>query len=735
MDLARSRWDWLFILAAFLGSSLIFLVQPMVARELLPTLGGAPAVWTACMLFFQACLLVGYGWAHVGPRLLGDRIHAGVHILLLLSLAFFLPMSLWSEVTTGGSPALSVLRVLMISIGLPMCVLSATSPLLQRWHGAINPSRGDRVYRLYSIGNVASLLVLLAYPLLIEPTSTLRQQRIGWSIALCALAVLLIVAALLRLGRSTSGEVAEEEAQPTSRRFGWIWWVLLSAVPSSYLLGVTSYLTSDVAAVPFLWVLPLALYLGAFSIAFAGKTLPSFLRNALGPGLALICLVLIGAGWTTMSVPATVALHAGTFFLLTTSCLGELYQRRPARSQLTAFYLWIAVGGVIGGVFNSLLAPILFQTTAEYPFALLLCASMAIQWPRGDLADGRSRRLYVAMVLVMLIAATTYAAQETRLRFGFDASLVMLCMGVPIVLCYIVRKRPIAFALCTATMSGTMLALGVGGSDAIEIRRSFFGVHRVRMNEIGGKPFIELYHGTTLHGRQRFDPATNRPTDSEVPMTYYHPDGPLGQMILHQRPERLSVIGLGTGGIAGYVGKGQTLTYFEIDPVVIELANKPKYFSFLQDARDREAEVRIVEGDARLTLRQTPPGETDLLVLDAFSGDAIPVHLLTREAFEMYAERLTPSGTLVSHISNHYLDLRQVVANGAAAIGGTVLIRDESHQPEVERTSGRAATTWIAVTRDEHLAAKLRSIGWIDLKADGKTVWTDDYSNLLRVLK
>lgn len=689
------------------------------------------------MLFFQTCLLIGYAWAHLGPRILGDRPHALTHVALLLCMVPFLPVGIRGEVSLiTTSPAVSVLKTLFASVGVPICLLSATSPLLQRWHNAVHPNAGDRVYRLYSIGNVASLLILLAYPLVIEPLTTLRQQSIGWSIVLGVLAAGIAVTVILRM---TSRGGAEEIIETTysAPRGAWLWWVLLSAVPSSYLLGVTSYLTSDVAAVPFLWVVPLALYLAAFSIAFAGKALPGVVRRAVAPGLALICLVMIGAGWTTLSIPATVALHVITFFMLTTGCLVELYGRRPDRSRLTAFYLWIAVGGVIGGVFNSLIAPILFRTTVEYPVALLLCAALAIAWPRKQESDriSSAHRISLTIFLAALVAGTTYFAQDSRLRFDFGPSLVMALMGVPILLCFIVRKRPIGFALCTAALSGTLIAMGMGSRGALDVRRSFFGVHRVTLGAAHSNAFVELYHGTTLHGRQKFDLVKDQPVAGDQPLTYYHREGPLGQLIHEANPTRLSVIGLGVGSIAGYVGSGQSVRYYEIDPVVIGLANSSHYFSFLPDARRRGARIDIIEGDARLTLRHAPPFETDLLVLDAFSGDAIPVHLLTREAFELYSTQLSASGTLAVHISNHYLDLRQVVANNASGLGGYILIRDESKSPEVENTPGRAATIWVAVVRDESLAVKLRNLGWDELVPDGKTIWTDDYSNLVKVLK
>ena len=728
--------DSLFILAAFCGSSLIFVVQPMIARQLLPTLGGAPAVWTTCMLFFQTCLLVGYGWAHFGPKILGDRPHAIAHIALLIAAAFFLPLGIaagWKP--SGTNPALNVLTVLTLSIGLPMCALSATSPLLQRWHHAVNPERGDRVYRLYAIGNIASLIVLLAYPVLIEPTSTLRTQRFVWSWLFGGLATLLALCAIIRATRKTRVESTEEIATPTTWK-NIAWWIVLSAIPSSYLLGVTSYLTSDVAAVPFLWVLPLALYLGAFSLAFAGKSPPGFIRYALAPALALLSLVLVGCAYTVTSVPLAIVMHVGTFFVLAFGCLAELFRRRPSGSALTGYYLWIAVGGAIGGAFNSLVAPIVFSTTLEYPIAVLVCAALAIgKIPQTSVASDPKKPTVLGpgfvriMIFVVLVAATVYAIRDSSARFVLSPNTVVGLLGIPIIICFILRRHPIGFGLCAGTLAGAMLALGFSGEGSMERHRSFFGVHRVVVDPTGH--FLQIWHGTTLHGQQMYDPETQRPIRPDIPLTYYQHNGPLGQVFQTMQPKRVGVVGLGVGNIAAYMQRGDVLRYFEIDPVVIALAQRTARFTYLQSARERGVDLDIIKGDARLTLNDRDD-VFDLLVLDAFSGDAIPAHLLTREAFEMYAHRLAPGGTLLVHISNRYLDLRHVVAGGATVVAPRALIKDEYHMPEVEK-QGRTAATWMCISRDPAVDAALVQQGWGPSPA-GKA-WSDDYIDLLHTLK
>ena len=750
------RGDVPFALAAFLGSSLVFVVQPMIAKQLLPTLGGAPAVWTTCVLFFQAALLVGYAWAHLGPRWLGDRGHAVAHVALLLVAFAFLPLGVTAtRLADDRSPALAVLAVLTRSIGVPIAVLCATSPLIQRWHVALRPRQGDRVYRLYAIGNVASLLVLLAYPLVIEPTLTLRHQLAGWSGGFVGLSVLLALLALhrLRASRTVDGlnagatpriDDAESGAFPRRRarheRFEPLAWVTLSAIPSSLLLGVTTYLTTDVAAVPFLWVVPLALYLGAFSLAFAGRAPARVVRYAIAPGLAVACLLLVGGVRTresddavvrvALSAPAVIALRAGAFFLLVWSVLASLYARRPADpGGLTGFYLWIAVGGVIGGAFNSLVAPRVFDTTLEYPIVLALAAIVsfagAVAW-----RDSRSIVAGAAAIAVVGLAAV-YAGSETRSVFVITAAKSLVLLAAPIALFVLVRRLPSLASVVSTVIAISLGVVAFGGQPASVARRSFFGVHRV--GPAPGLPFLLLNHGTTVHGQQYYDARTQRTVRPDEPLIYYHRLGPLGAILSATSPRRIGVVGLGAGSIAAYVGAGQSLTYYEIDPLVIRIADGGP-FTFIAGARRRGASVNVVEGDARVTLARDDR-VYDLLVLDAFSGDAIPAHLLTREAFALYARHLAPGGTLAVHISNRYLDLSGVVAASAGEVGPTGRLSSAGEWPS-DPDVGLEASTWAVITRDPSVAASLGPPRWQALVSAGaQEGWTDDYSNLLHVLK
>jgi SAM-dependent methyltransferase len=520
-------------------------------------------------------------------------------------------------------------------------------------------------------------------------------------------------------------------------------WTLLSAIPSSLLLGVTTFLTSDVAAVPFLWVLPLTLYLGAFSLAFAGLAPVPFFRHAVGPGLAMTGLLIVGASNAGIPPYVVVALRSATFFLLTWACLAALYERRPTGAGLTAFYLWIAVGGVIGGAFNSIVAPLAFDTTAEYPLATLAAAGIGFVLPRRPM-QGNDKKTDVnaaigrATLMLAMVAATVYGISAARVRLELTAQQLAALLLVPIALCGFPRLFPIASCVGSGLVAGSVFLLSFGGLSPSESHRSFFGVHQIitpRPEFPTDAPFVTLMHGTTIHGLQFYDVGRRTPTRPDFPLAYYHRGGPLGAILAATRPKTLGVVGLGAGTIAAYAQAGQHLVYYEIDPLVIRIADGHP-FTFLPAARLRGATVELVEGDARLTLGRSE-STFDLLVLDAFSGDAIPAHLLTREAFALYAKRLAPGGTLAVHISNRYLDLSRVVASNAATIGGSGGIGDEGTWVVTELPpDGSQGSTWVYLTRDPAVAAKLTAPRWQPLPPTGpRDAWTDDYSNLLHTLR
>ena len=584
---------------------------------------------------------------------------------------------------------------------------------------------------------------------------TLRAQLITWSVGFVVLAAVLVALAWRFVGQAflpasdgtpSAGFGSAKDGQEclsydTKTAIGWL---VLSAIPSSLLLGVTTFLTSDVAAVPFLWVLPLTLYLGAFSLAFAGLAPAPFVRHAVGPGLAMTGLLLVGA--INLGIPpyAVVALRSATFFLLTWACLAALYERRPGPAGLTAFYLWIAVGGVIGGAFNSLLAPVLFDTTIEYPLATLAAAAVAFAFPRRpgratDRTIDANAVIGRATLMVAMLGATTYAVSEARVGLELSSPQFVALLLVPIGLCAFPRIFPIASCVGSGLVGGSVFLLSVGGHSASEAHRSFFGVHRIvtpRPDYPTDPPFVALFHGTTIHGLQAYDVVRRRPVEPQTPLAYYHRGGPLGAIMAAAQPRRIGVVGLGAGTIAAYLGAGQSLTYFEIDPLVIRLADGAP-FTFLPAARQRGASIEIVEGDARLTLDRFDQPSFDLLVLDAFSGDAIPAHLLTREAFAIYARRLAPGGTMAVHISNRYLDLSRVVAANAAAIGGSGAVGDESTwEVTVAPIDGSQGSTWAVISRDAAVASKFGPPRWKPLPATtAKDEWTDDFSNLLHTLR
>jgi hypothetical protein len=647
---------WIFTCTIFVNAALLFLVQPMFSKMVLPLLGGTSAVWTTCMLFFQAALLAGYFYAHVAPRWLGLRRQAVVHLGLLLVSLLTLPIAVnasWAP-PVGSNPVPALLALLAVSLGIPFFLLSSGSPLLQKWFSHTRHPSASNPYFLYAASNLGSMIALLGYPLLLEPRLRLMEQSAFWTYGYWLL-VALTVGCAVSLWRRTSllvldpESAALREAGPVSpgRRMRW---VALAFVPSSLLLGVTTFLTTDIAAVPLLWVLPLALYLLTFVIVFASRPpVRHELAVRVQPFTLLplvIAMFLGAAAWPTALLP----LHLAAFFIAALVCHGELARTKPEVRHLTEFYLWISVGGVLGGVFNVLIAPQLFQTVAEYPLALVLAA--LLRPPPAGRSTIRDRRL--DLVLPAALGAVMIATQ--LVQRGEMAMVMTVAIGcLAGLVCFSFSGRPLRFGLGL----GALLLAGALVShdrEVLLVERSFFGVHRIEHDPAGG--YHRLFHGSTLHGAQSLDPARRL-----EPLTYYHREGPVGQMFaelpLPPAGRRVAVVGLGTGSIACYGRPGERWTYYEIDPVVERIARDRRYFTFLSDC---PPEVDIVLGDARLTVPRAAAGSYDLIVLDAFSSDAIPIHLVTREALGEYLDKLTPGGAIAFHISNRHLDLEPVLA-------------------------------------------------------------------------
>src|ERR1700676_723013 len=661
----------------FLGAFLLFLIEPLFAKLILLRFGGAAAVWGACLVFFQCALLLGYLYADLTSRRLAPIRQSQLHIALLLVSVLFLPIAprLLHWHRAGGDPASAILLLLSASIGLPFVLLSATSPLAQTWYARHSAEREP--YHLFAVSNLASLLALLSYPLLIEPHITAHRQAALWSV-LFVVFVMLCMAAAWQGGRGGKPPVdaragPNETAAPTLREK--LLWLALSACSSMLLLSITNKLLEDVAPVPLLWVLPLALYLLTFALAFSRCTFYSrwwmarFLAVTLGSfGYAIYDPVY------TEFVQVSVPVFCVGLFLCCLFCHGELALRRPVPSQLTSFYLMVSLGGALGAIFVGLLAPHMFHAIYELPLALMLTAVIAVPalW-----SEGRLTRVFWA------VAAVAMAFMLVRNVRAYDKSAIL-------------RER--------------------SSSGALRVRQ-----HTNWLKE----PYRVLYHGKIEHGAQYLNPPYNL-----LPTTYYAPDSGVGLALTHccGGAKRVGAIGLGAGTLAAYGKTSDYFRFYEINPQVSDIAKN--YFSYL---RDTPATVDVVMGDARLSLESEPPQHFDVLAVDAFSGDAIPVHLLTKEAFALYLHHLKPGGILAIHTSNTYLNLSPVVQLLADDAGYPARMISNNENPRKLIDS----SDWVLITRNKHFLETIETtvfIDPIDVPA-GIRLWTDDYNNLFQILR
>ncbi len=727
---------WLYCSAILLGSCLLFLVQPMCAKMLLPLLGGTPAVWNTCMVFFQTGLLVGYAYAHVLPRRLGVGRHAILHLMALIGAYFMLPIRLPDEVHEGWHPVLWLLASLTISAGVPFVLLAAGAPLLQRWFVRRHQLSPRDPYFLYAASNLGSFLALALFPFVLEPYFSLSEQSDVWRFAFLALTALMAFCAplSLRAGSVSDGQAATvanasgSYDAPTWRQRGR--WIVLALIPSSLLLSVTAHLTTDVAAMPLLWLIPMALYLLTFTIVFAQKNLVSPILLQRWLPLAVIVVLIVMLSEATEPLLVVMFVHLAGFFYLALVCHSELAHTRPTASHLTDFYLCLALGGVLGGALNALVAPLVFSSFVEYPLMIVLACVFALE--RGT-QPTRADWLWAAGIG----AATAGVILAFQSPFFVKADLgnnsFVFTIGLPLLACYVLQRQPARFALCIgAVLCAGSLLHGAHGTTILR-ERSYFGIHRV--TEIGG--LRRLIHGNTVHGQQSLDPEKRR-----EPLTYYSRIGPIGEVFRTLKGDprlgKVGVVGLGTGSLAAYAEPGQAWTFFEIDPSVQHIAEDPKLFTFLSDARERigGGKIDIDLGDARLQLKKSD-AKFGVLVVDAFGSDAIPVHLLTREAFALYLDRLEPNGILAFHISNRYVDLEPVLANLAAEKECIAYVRQHRGLSKEEDAEGIMLSDWVVIARrPDDLAALLNTGHWRPgVGRPGQRVWTDDFSNLLQVFR
>jgi spermidine synthase len=741
----------LFAVTLFVSSALLFLLQPMFAKMVLPMLGGSPAVWNTCVVFFQAALLAGYAYVHIVTARLSLRAQVILHGALLLVAAVTFPIGLHAGWTppTDHNPIPWLLQVLFVSVGLPFFVVSTTAPLLQKWFsGTGHPSASDP-YFLYAASNAGSIVALLSYPVLVEPVLRLRDQSASWAIGYGVLAVLTTSCAVVAWRATQHAKVPQRtgagavpdgsnvagrdgfrrelEAAPTlpwSRRLKWL---ALAAAPSSLMLGVTTYLSTDIAAVPLLWIVPLVLYLVSFIAAFG--TTSARLIDAARRALPLIVLPLVLVLFAQSTQPALliISLHLAGFFVVALVCHFELATSRPSTVYLTEFYLWIAVGGFAGGLFNTLLAPVIFNSVAEYPAALAVACMLGSRRFQSELASSGWRSGVIRVALVGTCAASIAILAP---RFALTSQGLLASLGVPALLSFSLSRRPVYFGAAVGAIAGAAGLYTAGYGTVIHRERTFFGVYRVILDPDGR--YRSLYHGTTLHGRQSLDPSR-----SMEPLTYYHRTGPIGQLLTafaDRHPTgRVGAVGLGTGSLAPYATAGQHWTFYEIDPAVVRISEDPRYFTYLPNA---PAGTCIVLGDARLSLTAAAPHAYDLLILDAFSSDAIPVHLLTREALGVYRNALAPNGVIAFHISNRHLDLQPVLANLAQDEHMAALIRSDAVTEESHR-GGNTSSVWLVMAQArEDLSTLLADSRWVPPRREAASaLWTDDFSNIWTVFR
>ena len=678
----------IFTLTLVTSATLLFWLQPMIAKFILPHVGGAPAVWNTAMMFFQAALLAGYLYAHLLSRHAAPRGQAVAHVTLLLLCVLWLPIGI--DPTTAppaeSNPSFWVLATLALGVGLPFTIIAGSAPLLQNWFAASGHRDADNPYFLYGASNIGSMAALFAFPLIAEPLLDLDQQSWAWSLTFGALLALTLISALL--ARLPARSNRHEDTRPAKFAPSWtdrfLWFVLVMA-STSLMLGVTTHITTDVAAVPLLWVVPLALYLLTFIVAFARRPLIDANRSV---QLLFIGLVVLGAAWLLRSALGSWLIWAGAlllaFFVIVLSCHSELARLKPHKAWLTEFYLWIALGGVLGGVFNALLAPLLFKGATEF--------------------------LLMSAAAVTLILSARHHHQGTSPRTMFMAAA--LCIVVPVGAEHLKLLTP---------------------KDVLERHRNFFGV--LDVVETQGLNLRVLRYGTTAHGMRDLAPGQDR-----TPIGYYGKTSPLGDVMreLSSRQKRgdIAAIGLGVGSVACYPRQGRQLTFYEINPTVTAFAEHPDYFGFLKTCGQ---DYRVVHGDGRLRLNEAPNGQYELLFLDAFSSDSIPVHLITREAFAGYLDKLNSHGLILVHITNRHLDLAPVLASIARDLDLVAFERTRKFAPQADQRDRmvNAQTHMVVLARTAKDLGNLPSQqGWRELRAAPHArTWTDSYSNIVGALR
>lgn len=697
----------MYVSVTFLAATLVFLVQPMATRLLLPQFGGSAAVWNTALVVFQTLLLAGYAAAHLMTHF-PAAVRRAVQVIIVTAPLVALPFALPSSIDST-SPTVSVLVTLTVMIGAPYFALTTMSPTMQRWFGETGHSLAANPYPLYAAGNAGSLLALLAYPVVFEPLMDVRTQTIVFTAAYAVMAGLLVVAAVSSRSQSRRAAPVPFVASAHTENPLRTWEIIfLSFVPSFLLLGVTRHLTTDVASLPLLWVIPLVIYLGSFVVSFQG-TSPAPAKLASRTLRLLLIPAILLSGRVTFFFALTFGIPLVVFASTAYLAHRQLYDRRPPVSGLTRFYMLLSVGGALGGVAGALVAPVVFNRIIEYPLGLVLAATVLLDRP-----EHRARVLkFVTVGAVAAVVAL--GALSTNQVLG----LALIGLGGLIV--YALSWRKAVYTLGVALMALAVFA-PANEDRILAAERTFYGTYEVR--DVGGAHVI--VSGSTNHGVQRW--VDGRPQPG--PVAYYHPVGPIGSTFEELAADTVDVgiIGLGAGALVEYLGLDDRVTYYEIDPLVQELAENPEYFTFL---RDTQAEVDIVIGDGRLELERLEPAH-DVLAVDAFTSDAIPIHLLTKEAVETYLDSVVEDGVLIFHISNRHFDLVPVVGRLTDEAGLHARVARFTPTPDIE--FGQSVVVVIASQSEDRVDDLADEDYWAPIVDDGP-LWTDDFSNIIRVIE
>ena len=715
-----------FALTLFISALLLFLVQPMLSKMILPVFGGVPSVWNTCVFFFQTELLVAYVYAHLLATRCSAKQGSVLHSLVLLA-----PLVLWHFAPSirlpsgsGAYAELTLLGWLCTAIGLPFFAVATTSPLLQSRFASTNQDANP--YTLYVASNLGSFAALLCYPTAIEPFFSTTQQWLLWQRAFIALIVAIGLCFLAKRKNNVAYQPQTLRESPT--RPSWsdrCYWITAAAIPSSLMLGITTHITTDLASIPLFWIVPLAIYLVTLSAAFMNR--PPIGITVIGRVLTLVVLFMMPCFFfhSGLSPASAIPLQLFLYTLAAYLCHLRLAAAKPHPAHLTEFYLFLAFGGVLGSAVNTFLAPLLFNAVLEYPIMFTLACLFL---PGRDAMFRWHRKATIPFILLCAYCTAALTVLGHNVPPLYIALLALQI--IPICICFWLKERPLPFTCAVAVMC---LSLGIYRfsflSNAVFTDRNFFGVKEITYD---AERQLHLFiHGTTIHGMQSVVDERRI-----IPLAYYHPDGPLGSIFSAigqtSLDNRFAILGLGAGAEACYAKKGEHFLIFEIDPMIATIAADRRYFSYLDDCPGIP-EVRV--GDGRLLLQQLQDGSLYLLMLDAFSSDSVPAHLLTKEAFELYFSKMEQNGILVANVSNRYVNLEPIIANLAKAMSIPVLILKDS--PPAGGNGERFAATYMVLSRDQTVLTKLAKLrAWVPAQSDDSLrVWTDDYSDILSVLQ